>query len=51
MPVGFRRHLVGKTSEMFVTVISLKYSLLVSYDHRDIVLDQLILSYLNYNAH
>jgi len=30
MPVDFRRHLVGKTLKMFVTVIALKYALLVS---------------------
>jgi len=30
MPAGYRRHLVGKTQEMLVTLIALKYALLVS---------------------
>jgi len=30
MPAGFRRHLVGKTEKMLVTVTALKYALLVS---------------------
>ena len=30
MPVVFCRHLVGKNTEMFVTVIALKYALLLS---------------------
>jgi len=34
MPADFRRHVVGKLGEMFVTVISFNYALLVStYRH------------------
>ena len=29
MPAGFHRHLVGKLLEMFATLLSLKYALLV----------------------
>ena len=30
MPAGFRRHVVGKLGEMFVTVVSFEYALLVN---------------------
>jgi len=38
MPAGFRRHLVGKLSEMFVILMSLNYALSVD-DHVDILLN------------